>query len=152
MLYQWTTPWSAGDAIHVVADGADVSAFDASAPAPAPLSGLSPAWGASDDIAIATTAPFTITWTPDANATAMGLFLVAEDPAPPNDLRAAILCRVPDSGGTMTVPASMLGRIHPGDLAAASSLTREVSIPAGATGADVNIVLRTQGGGTAHFE
>ncbi len=106
--------WSAGATLGVTAagDASGVGAFSGTVTAPASLAALSPAFGSLG--AIPRASDFTVTWTPAGSGTVV-LNLTAVNGTAGDGL---VRCSAPSSGGSISVPAALLGNFASGDSAA----------------------------------
>jgi hypothetical protein len=108
--------WDAGDSLGVTAtgDGSGVAAFTGNVTAPARLGSVHPA------ISTLTTIPrssdFVLTWTAAGTGTVTFNIIAAQGTTPDGLIR----CTAPSSGGTLTVPAALLGMLQSGDQASVS--------------------------------
>ncbi len=99
--------WAPGDTLQIAAAGAAVPAFSGSIVAPAALAGVSPSPTAAT---VSLSTDWTVLWTPSPAAPSKVLVEVF---AQESGDSALIKCVVDDSVGTVTVPASLLGRFQP---------------------------------------
>jgi hypothetical protein len=110
--------WNAGDVLQIaVAGGAGVSAFTAqthalASPTSSPASSLD------------RTQSFTVSWTPDANATTMTVTLSAATASSVS--HGAVMCSVADASASVTITPSVLAAFASGD-SVVGELTRTTS-------------------------
>jgi hypothetical protein len=103
----FTVPWVGGDSLKMTGTGGAFPAFSVTMQQPDTLAGLSPnPLGAI--VNVSRSASLTATWTPSAAPAGIGmLFSLSTD-------AGVVLCLSPDSAGSVTVPASVLGNFASG--------------------------------------
>jgi hypothetical protein len=140
-----TFSWKPGDLLGVSAAGSTVDRFSASVQAPGLISGLSPALSLTSPIAITLASGWTVAWTKDTASGETMIVTVTPAGGPP---RGEISCSVPDSAGTVSVPANLLANF------AGASAARVIAVRyAGTSAADANatvaVLAQVEVGGAA---
>jgi hypothetical protein len=98
------TSWSGGDVLQVSASGATVQAFSGSVVMPAPLQGLSVSPTVVPTISLSK--DWSVTWTPGPGSTSKVMVLLFGG-------GGEVKCVVDEGAGSVTVPATLLGRLQP---------------------------------------
>jgi hypothetical protein len=99
--------WMPGDVLELGMSGGVIDAFSATLVAPAPLSGVSPAFGQTPFVAT-TRSDLTIWWQPSGEACTQVVFSMGVDlPNAPT-----LVCTVDDAAGTLTVPGSLVNGFY----------------------------------------
>jgi hypothetical protein len=133
---QMSLTWPAGDTLSVAATGGAIPAFSASIPAPAAITGVTPALSLEKTLTTSDSGAFVVSWTPAADDGTMTLVLGFDVESHPG----TIGCTAPQSDGTITVPASVVKELTGGAAGGGTaSLSKTVSKPVSVTGASVKI-------------
>ncbi len=119
--------WAAGDTLSVSATGSPViPAFSASIKAPQDIAGVNPGLSlAAPAVAVSTSKPFVLSWTPSSDGGQMELVLGGFSGG------GTASCRASESDGSLTVPASILQKFGSGGgtLGFSKTVSKPVSVP-----------------------
>ena len=100
-----TFTWTPGTALKVASSGGTIDAFSATIVAPGVLNGLMPSFSANIDVSLKS--DLVVSWTASTRACSEISFGLSQGAGMPH-----IGCVAPDSAGTLTVPAALLGMLH----------------------------------------
>jgi hypothetical protein len=99
-----TFTWTPGAALKIAASGGTIDAFSATIVAPGLLAGLIPSFSSNIDVPLKS--DLVVSWTASPRACSEISFGLSQGSGMPH-----IGCVVPDSAGTLTVPAALLGML-----------------------------------------
>jgi hypothetical protein len=141
-----TLTWQPGDSLTASAAGATVDSFTGTVTAPGTISGLNPALSIATPTNITLSSSWSISWTPDTRGGETMIVTLT-----PKGGVGEISCSVPDSAGTVTLPAALLGNFTVGHMATAIA-TRLSGASPNDSNAQVNLVASVEVGGSAKFK
>ena len=141
--------WSPGDTLGVIAGGdlSGVASFSGTIVAPAPLSGVSPAFSTLSSLSRAV--DFDLSWTATNSGTVtLVIFAAAPLSGSPD---GEIVCSGSSASGTLAVPAALLGKFPSGDTAHLELTAANNASVAGAN-ATVELIAQTDLRATATLQ
>jgi hypothetical protein len=134
--------WVPGDVLAAKAPGGTVGAFKGSVTAPGPLANLNPPYDTVSDGPVPLGQDLVLSWTPAGAGNVSVIFVAASG--------GLVTCTVPDTAGTMTIPASMLGYAQTG-VVVSFDLQRQTVVQVSASNAKVALQASYYELGTALF-
>lgn len=139
--------WQPGDTLSFSAAGATVQSFKGSVVAVQDFAGVTPALSYTTPSTVPIKSDFVVTWTA-GNGSTVRLFV---DALKGTAQQGAITCDAPDSAGSVTVPAALLGHLATGDTGVAT-LTRGTTSTVKGGNAQVSILSSVTTGGSLKFQ
>jgi hypothetical protein len=139
--------WQPGDTLTFSASGSVVEAFQGNLPTMQDFAGVTPALSYTTASTVPLNADFVVKWTP-GNGTTVRLFV---DALKGSAQAGVFTCDVPDSSGTVSVPAALLSHLAAGDTGIAT-LTRGALTAVTGGNANVGLISTVTTGGTLKFQ